>query len=265
MEMPGYFEKNIVFAAGNCGQTAELSAARGIYALSGHRLGARRVYRASATTAMAARGQFWLTLHTRVDFFGSARMSQEVTAATWPEPCSHHALRCYRSYSLRRGDELLALGRTQWAVLEPKGRLLPLVRDVFPADYAYCGRTGITDAPTRFHDDFTPADEVFTHTVRSTDIDAGHHMNNVAYVRVLLDCFPAAVLAGRGYLLHRGTLRGGLPRGRGAHGLQKGRGKPLPSGHQKARRHCRRPRLRPLQNQRIKNQRRRRLLRRDGG
>ena len=163
---------------------------------------------------MAARGQFWLTLHTRVDFFGTARMSQEVTAATWPEPCSHHALRCYRSYSLRRGDELLALGRTQWAVLEPEGRLLPLVRDVFPADYAYCGRTGITDAPTRFHDDltrddmllmldygvfyddFTPADEVFTHTVRSTDIDAGHHMNNVAYVRVLLDCFPAAVLAG---------------------------------------------------------------------
>ena len=36
---------------------------------------------------------------------------------------------------------------------------------------------------------------MFTHTVRSTDIDAGHHMNNVAYVRVLLDCFPAAVLA----------------------------------------------------------------------
>ena len=33
------------------------------------------------------------------------------------------------------------------------------------------------------------------HTVRSTDIDMGRHMNNVAYVRLLLDCFPASVLA----------------------------------------------------------------------
>jgi len=195
MEMPGYFEKNIVLPPDYCGQTAELSPLAA-FTLFQAIASEHAEYTGVGNDAMAARGQFWLTLHTRVDFFGSARMSQEVTAATWPEPCSHHALRCYRSYSLRRGDELLALGRTQWAVLEPEGRLLPLVRDVFPADYAYCGRTGITDAPTRFHDDFTPADEVFTHTVRSTDIDAGHHMNNVAYVRVLLDCFPAAVLAG---------------------------------------------------------------------
>lgn len=195
MEMPGYFEKNIVLPPDYCGQTAELSPLAA-FTLFQAIASEHAEYTGVGNDAMAARGQFWLTLHTRVDFFGSARMSQEVTASTWPEPCSHHALRCYRSYSLRRGDELLALGRTQWAVLEPEGRLLPLVRDVFPADYAYCGRTGITDAPTRFHDDFTPADEVFTHTVRSTDIDAGHHMNNVAYVRVLLDCFPAAVLAG---------------------------------------------------------------------
>ena len=185
MEMPGYFEKNIVLPPDYCGQTAELSPLAA-FTLFQAIASEHAEYTGVGNDAMSARGQFWLTLHTRVDFFGSARMSQEVTAATWPEPCSHHALRCYRSYSLRRGDELLALGRTQWAVLEPEGRLLPLVRDVFPADYAYCGRTGITDAPTRFHDDFTPADEVFTHTVRSTDIDAGHHMNNVAYVLSLI-------------------------------------------------------------------------------
>lgn len=31
--------------------------------------------------------------------------------------------------------------------------------------------------------------------MRSTDIDLGHHMNNVAYVRLLLDCFSAKELA----------------------------------------------------------------------
>ena len=41
-----------------------------------------------------------------------------------------------------------------------------------------------------------PEELVQRHTVRSTDIDMGRHMNNVAYVRLLLDCFPASVLAG---------------------------------------------------------------------
>ena len=40
-----------------------------------------------------------------------------------------------------------------------------------------------------------PEELVQRHTVRSTDIDMGRHMNNVAYVRLLLDCFPASVLA----------------------------------------------------------------------
>ena len=39
-----------------------------------------------------------------------------------------------------------------------------------------------------------PEELVQRHTVRSTDIDMGRHMNNVAYVRLLLDCFPASVL-----------------------------------------------------------------------
>ena len=33
------------------------------------------------------------------------------------------------------------------------------------------------------------------YTVRPTDIDFGRHMNNVAYIRVLLDCFSAKQIA----------------------------------------------------------------------
>lgn len=52
-----------------------------------------------------------------------------------------------------------------------------------------------TDHPTRFADDLMQAELVRGYTVRPTDIDFGRHMNNVAYVRVLLDCFSAAELA----------------------------------------------------------------------
>ncbi len=34
--------------------------------------------------AMAKRGEFWLTVHTRIDFFSRARLMDTVTAATWP-------------------------------------------------------------------------------------------------------------------------------------------------------------------------------------
>ena len=31
--------------------------------------------------------------------------------------------------------------------------------------------------------------------MRATDIDMGRHVNNVVYIRLLLDCFPAKTLA----------------------------------------------------------------------
>ena len=72
---------------------------------------------------------------------------------------------------------------------------MPFAKTGFPADFPFSDRTGITDHPTRFADDLTQAELVRGYTVRPTDIDFGRHMNNVAYVRVLLDCFSAAELA----------------------------------------------------------------------
>lgn len=145
-------------------------------------------------SALEAKKIFWLTVHTRVDFFSPASLLDELTAETWPEKCEARAYRSYRSYSLKRGEELIALGRTQWVVYGAEGRILNFGAAGFPEDYVFSDRTGITASPTRFTDDFTEADFVGKHIVRSTDIDIGHHMNNVAYVRALLDFFPAEEL-----------------------------------------------------------------------
>lgn len=47
----------------------------------------------------------------------------------------------------------------------------------------------------RFHDELTQDELIYTHLVRATDIDMGRHMNNVVYIRLLLDCLPAKELA----------------------------------------------------------------------
>ena len=192
--MQGYLEKNFTLTPDYCDARAGLSP-----------YGAFTIFQAIATehaeligvggAAMAARGEFWLTVHSRVDFIGRAHLMQTLTAKTWPEPCDEKSIRCFRSYSLKCGESLIALGRTQWAILGPEQKIVPFGQSGFPQDFPFTGEAGITDAPTRFRDDFTPEELVREYTVRPTDIDFGRHMNNVAYIRVLLDCFPAKTIA----------------------------------------------------------------------
>ena len=182
----GYFEKEFTLTPDYCDARAGLSP-----------LGAFTIFQAIATehaenigvggAAMAKRGEFWLTVHSRVDFFSRAQLMQTLTAKTWPESCDEKSIRCFRSYSLRCGDALVAMGRTQ--------KVVPFGQSGFPQEFPFTGEVAISDAPTRFRDDFTPDDFVRNYTVRPTDIDFGRHMNNVAYIRVLLDCFSAKQIA----------------------------------------------------------------------
>ena len=190
----GYFEKEFMLTPDYCDARAGLSP-----------LGAFTIFQAIATehaenigvggAAMAKRGEFWLTVHSRIDFFSRAQLMQTLTAKTWPEGCDEKSIRCFRSYSLRCGDALVAMGRTQWAILGPEQKVVPFGQSGFPREFPFTGEEGITDAPTRFRDDFTDADFARNYTVRPTDIDFGRHMNNVAYIRVLLDCFSAKQIA----------------------------------------------------------------------
>ena len=145
-QLQGFFEKNFTLSPDYCGASARMSPLaaftmfQAIAAEHAERIGV-------GGAAMAQRGAFWLTLHSRVDFFQWPALAQEVTAATWPEHCEGRSLRCFRSYSLRQGDQLLALGRTQWAVLGEKGRLIPFAQSGFPEDFPFVEREGITEAP----------------------------------------------------------------------------------------------------------------------
>lgn len=147
--------------------------------------------------AMAARDVFWLTVHTRVQFFGKAYMMQGLSASTWPGVCKPNDRRCFRYYRLTRKDRVVALGKTEWAIINTKtGRLCPISDSGFPADFPYAEEIVCPEPLTRFTDDFTGGDAVYTHVVRASDTDFGGHMNNVAYVRALLDSFSAKELAG---------------------------------------------------------------------
>lgn len=190
----GFFEKQIVLTPDLCGSAAALSPLaaftifQGVASEHAEKIGV-------GGAAMAKRGEFWLTVHSRVDFYGPAYLMDELTARTWPERCEGRDIRCFRSYRLTKGEQIVALGRTQWAILGSEQKILRFEQSGFPADFPFPETAAIDEPPVRFHDELAQDDLVYTHLVRATDIDMGRHMNNVVYIRLLLDCFRAKELA----------------------------------------------------------------------
>ena len=135
------------------------------------------------------RGLFWLTVRTKFRFYRRPAMTERVTAVTWPE--TPERSRCNRDYALRRGDEVLIEGKTEWMVMNMKtGRLFP-ADSVFPNDLDL-EEARVLPAPfMRMDENFDGAEELGTYVVRSTDIDVGGHMNNAAYVRAIAGAFSS--------------------------------------------------------------------------
>ena len=135
---------------------------------------------------LAPRDLFWLTVKTRVAFRRRPAMNEAVTVETWAEPPER--IRWIRDYRLTAGDEVLALGKTEWTIINTQtGRLHP-APDICPAGLE--PRERVWDEPfARLRDDFAEEPVFARYTVRSTDIDLGGHMNNVAYVRALAGAF----------------------------------------------------------------------------
>lgn len=190
----GYFEKGIYAHAGLLRRAGRTLAARGIYNFSGHRDRARRENRrgrrgdGKARRVLADGTQpyrlFWpraahADAHGKNVAGGLRRKVHPLLPELQPQ---------MRRRARRYGPDAVGDFRAR-----TKGRAIR--QSGFPREFPFTGGVAISDAPTRFRDDFTPDDFVRNYTVRPTDIDFGRHMNNVAYIRVLLDCFSAKQIA----------------------------------------------------------------------
>ena len=143
-------------------------------------------------TAMGRRGLFWLTVKTMIRFHAMPALMDSVTVSTFPARPGR--VRCIRYYTLERGGNLLAEGKTEWAVQElASGKLHP-VADVYPKELELSDEAVCEGAFARIPEDFSDAAVLGIYRVRSTDIDLGGHMNNAAYVRAVIGAFTAEQL-----------------------------------------------------------------------
>lgn len=145
--------------------------------------------------AMMNRGLFWLTVKTKVRILSRPRLMEEVQVQTWPGIPDRY--RCPRYYRLLRGEEVLAEGKTEWAVMNVQtGGLVP-AKEAFADDFPFFDETACDGPFARIGTDFSQSTILDEYRVRSTDIDLGRHMNNVAYLRTVFGAISNDTLRDR--------------------------------------------------------------------
>ncbi len=185
--MRAVLEKQIMILPGMCDSTARLgipdafSLCMDLATEHAEELGC-------GLNALMPQGKFWLTVKTKLRFYRRPRMTETVTASTWPEKPG--AMRCLRDYLVRSDDEILVAGKTQWAIVNTVSGRLESMAGVYPEGLSLSSEQALPDPFARVDGPFT-GEPFASYTVRSTDIDLGGHMNNAAYVRALAGLFPS--------------------------------------------------------------------------
>lgn len=140
---------------------------------------------------------FWITSKVMVELKSRPEMMTEAELSTWP--MSPERVRCDREYRITSGGEMIARGKTEWAVLNMKTQRIVPPASIFPEGILYTEEDVFPELFSRFDRDFTDAEEFGTHKIVSVDLDLGGHMNHVAYIRALFACFSSKELDSCGF------------------------------------------------------------------
>ncbi len=138
---------------------------------------------------MLAQRCYWVAVRTRIKLYRRPMLMAGIQAETWPGKPG--LAKCDRFYRLSGDGEVLAEGRTEWAAQDVDTGVIRRSSSYgYPMELAHREEKLCAEPFTRFKD-FEPSGggAARRYTVGSMDIDLGRHMNNVAYIRMLLGTF----------------------------------------------------------------------------
>lgn len=140
-------------------------------------------------TGFGSKNLFWVAAKTHIRINRRPRMTEIVKTATWPEKPG--LVKCYRDYKMSVGDECLAVGKTEWVIVDIDSKRPMKTNNAYPEGLEFKNEVTIEEPFERIRDDFE-GEIIGTYKVRCIDIDYGRHMNNVAYVRAVEGLFSSA-------------------------------------------------------------------------
>ncbi|MBO6089038.1 MAG: hypothetical protein J6P37_01845 [Lachnospiraceae bacterium] len=188
--MESVFEKEQVILPSLCDYSAKLS----ISAIAGLFMDAA-MYHAETLgvgfTGFNERGLFWIAARTKIKILRRADMAKTVKVSTWPEEAG--ILKCNRDYEISDENGVMALGKTEWAIIDAKTHVPQKAKGIYPEGLVITDKTAIPEPFSVMKDDFE-GELKGRYTVRSIDTDYGRHMNNVAYIKAVEGLFSSKEL-----------------------------------------------------------------------
>ena len=145
------------------------------------------------TDKLSPKGLFWVTAKTKIKIHKLPEVLECINASTWPEKPGR--IRCNRYYTLEKDGEILAEGKTEWAIIDINSGRPCRPNEVYPEGIIHCEDTVCEEAFSKISEDFEAFPVIDTYKVRSTDIDLGQHLNNAVYARILFGAFSCDELS----------------------------------------------------------------------
>ena len=132
----------------------------------------------------------WLLSRSRVEFESTPVMHDDMSVTTWP---LRSARSIYpRCYIFSVGGKVIGKAITQWLLVNLKTRAM-VDGEKLGIILPETNLPQVLKSPARLRPEGDPS-EVFTRTVRYSDLDLNGHMNNARYAEWLLDAVDAKLL-----------------------------------------------------------------------
>ena len=141
--------------------------------------------------AMLSQRCYWVAVRTRVRFYDRPSIMEKIEGESWP--LAPGLAKNDRFYRLWKDGRVIAEGRTEWAAQNMDSGRVMRSTDYFPDTLDFRTDKVCEEPFTRFRP-LSGEYEEHVYTVSAMDIDTGCHMNNVMYIRMLLNTFSGAEL-----------------------------------------------------------------------
>ncbi|MBQ6375209.1 MAG: hypothetical protein IJJ45_12080 [Clostridia bacterium] len=137
-------------------------------------------------TSLQRRGVFWIAVKTMIGFVDRPRIFEDIAIDFRLEP--PEGRRCRSHFRIVCSGEERIKGVTEWAFLDMHTKQQLSVASVIPNDMRFTQGAHATALFPRIDTHFE-GESVSRHRVCASDIDMAGHMNNVAYIRAIVDAF----------------------------------------------------------------------------
>ena len=131
---------------------------------------------------------FWVLTKMKLKILELPKSGDDLIVETWPLKAK--GVRFDRDFKLSNKDKVFVMGSSEWCTLDYTTQKLRRVDSVaYPHDMPF--REDRSGAGDMLRTKETVNDTDLHHTYRSSfvDIDTNKHTNNVAYLRMILNCF----------------------------------------------------------------------------